>query len=321
MFKKITLIDDHHMVLVSQRLVFSVIGVLLALTFLLMLFFLHIDFDHLLGRKDIAMKVGQTAITLEELKHIQAISGVKAKRLDISAFASDFFETLLFAEGGRRLGLDRRSEFIRKISEFDQALQKTDDKEMLSRAVFLIEELGAAARREIADAQYHPAELEAIKVSVPVPIERLHLKTILVANEEDAQRLITEQAEGVSFDELNASWSCSLYRGVGGDIGWKSAGDFPEEVFNRLLAAEPEVITHGFGDEAGVHLFAVVSRPKNDQAQQMRAEHELKLRELRRRRLLKYIVELRNTVDFWINPILQTRCQVVSPSSVADSSQ
>ena len=321
MLEKITLIDDHHMILVSQRLVFSVIGALLTLTLLLMLFFLHVDFDYLLGRKDLAMKVGQTTITLAEIKQIQAISGVKARNLDDSAFASEFFETLLFAEGGRRLGLDRRPEFARKISGFDMALQKNDDKEMLARSVFLIEELAAAARREVAEAQHHPAELESIKVSVPLPKERLHLKTILVVSAEDAQQLMAEQAAGVPFAELNASWSHSLYRGVGGDIGWKSAGDFPEEVFDRLLAAEPGVITHGFADEAGIHLFAVISRPKIDQAQQARAVRELQLRELRRRRLMKYIVELRSTVDFWINPILQTRGQAMSPSGAADSSQ
>ncbi|EKD81231.1 MAG: hypothetical protein ACD_39C01900G0003, partial [uncultured bacterium] len=58
MFEPKTLIDDHHMILVSRRMIFSVIGTLLALTFLLMVFFLHIDFDYLLGRKDLAMKVG-----------------------------------------------------------------------------------------------------------------------------------------------------------------------------------------------------------------------------------------------------------------------
>ncbi|PKL45810.1 MAG: hypothetical protein CVV41_02065 [Candidatus Riflebacteria bacterium HGW-Riflebacteria-1] len=321
MFESKALIDDHHMILVSKRMIFSVIGTLLALTLLLMVFFLHIDFDYLLGRKDLAMKVGQTTITLEELKQIQEISGVQAKKLDTAAFASEFFETLLFAEGGRKLGLDRRPEFVRKVSVFDLALKKGDDKETLARAVFLIEELAANARREIADAQYHPADLQAIKVSVPAQEERLHLKTILVANAEEAQQVFAEQAEGVAFADLNASWSRSLYRGVGGDIGWKKAGDFPENVFAKLLTLEPEVLTQGFVDESGVHLYAVVSRPKVDPAQQAKAERELQLRELRRRRLMKYIVELRNAVDFWVNPVLQTRCQIVSRADAADSSQ
>ncbi len=321
MFEKITLLDDHHMILVSRRMVFAVIGALLSLTFLLMLFFLHVDFDYLLGRKDLAMKVGQTTITLEELSQIQAISGVKAKKLDVAAFASEFFDTLLYAEGGRRLGLDRRPEFIRKVSVFDQAAARADDKETLSRAVFLIEELAGAARREVAEASYHPAELTAIKVNVPAPPQRLHLKTILVASEEESQQLLSEQEGGAVFADLNASWSRSLYRGVGGDIGWKSAGDFPAAVFEKLLAAEDDKVMHGFKDDAGVHLFAVVARPKVDPAQQEKAERELQLRELRRRRLMKYIVELRNSVDYWVNPVLQARCQTLSRPGAADSSQ
>ncbi len=321
MFEKITLLDDHHMILVSRRMVFAVIGVLLGLTFLLMLFFLHVDFDYLLGRKDLAMKVGQTTITLEELRQIQAISGVQARKLDVAAFASEFFDTLLYAEGGRRLGLDRRPEFIRKIAVFDQAAAKGDANETLARAVFLIEELAAAARREVAEATYHPAELAEIKVNVPAPPQRLHLKTILVSDEEHAQQLLAEYEAGIAFADLNASWSRSLYRGVGGDIGWKSAGDFPADVFAKLLEVPDEKVVRGFADEAGVHLFSVAARPKIDPAQHEKAERELQLRELRRRRLMKYIVELRNSVDYWVNPVLQVRCQTVSRPGAADSSQ
>jgi hypothetical protein len=266
MIEKINPLDDHHMILVSRRMIFTVIGALLSLTFLLMLFFLHVDFDYLLGRKDLAMKVGQTTITLEELRQIQAISGVQAKRLDIAAFASEFFDTLLYAEGGRRLGLDRRPDFIRKVADFDQASARGDDKVTLSRAVFLIEELAAAARREVAEAVYHPAELAAIKVSVPEPPQRLHLKTILVTGEEQMHQLLADQEAGLAFAELNASWSRSLYRGVGGDIGVKSAGDFPAGVFEKLLETVDEKLILGFADDAGVHLFSVVGRPSIDRA-------------------------------------------------------
>lgn len=321
MFEKITLLDDHHMILVSRRMVFAVIGALLSLTFLLMLFFLHVDFDYLLGRKDLAMKVGQTTITLEELNQIQAISGVKSKKLDVAAFASEFFDTLLYAEGGRRMGLDRRPDFIRKIAVFDQAVAKGDAKETLSRAVFLIEELAAAARREVADASYHPAELAEIKVNAPSPPQRLHLSTILVADEQAAQQLLAEHEAGAAFADLNASWSLSLYRGVGGDIGWKSAGDFPPGVFEKLLEASDDKIVRGFADEAGIHLYLIAARPKIDQAQQEKAVRELQLRELRRRRLMKYIIELRNSVDYWVNPVLQVRCQTVQRADTTDSSQ
>lgn len=319
MFEKINWLDDHHMLLVSRRMVFAVIGTLLTMTFLLMMFFLHIDFDYLLGRKGLAMKVGQTAISLDELRQIQAISGVRAKKLNAAAFASGFFDTLLFAEGGRRLGLDRRSDFIRKVSAFDQALRKGDDKETLARAVFLIEELAAAARREVIEADFHPAELAGIKVSVPIPQPRLHLKTILVADEEQAQRLLAESAEGAAFADLNASWSLSLYQAVGGDVGLKSAGDFPDGVFDKLLAESGDALVRGFADAAGIHFFSVIARPQIDPAQHEKAERELQLRELRRRRLLKYMVELRNSVEYWVNPVLQVRGQTVGQPDAADS--
>lgn len=318
MFEKVTLLDDHHMILVSRRMIFAVIGSLLALTLLLIVFFLQVDFDYLLGRKDLAMKVGQTTISLAELEQIQAISGVKSKKLALNAFASEFFDTLLLAEGGRKLGLDRRPGFVRKIAAFDQAAVG-DNNETLARAVYLIEELAAAARREVIEAESHPAELAAIEVKVPEPAPRLHVKTLLLAVDAQVDQVLNEYASGTAFAQLNASWSRSLYRGVGGDIGWKSAGDFPPGVFEKLLSGDDNQLVRGFTDAAGVHLFMVVARPQNDPARQKKAERELQLRELRRRRLQKYMVELRSSLEYWVNPVLQVRCQSVGRPEAADS--
>ena len=79
MFEKITLLDDHHMILVSRRMVLTVIGALLSLTFLLMLFFLHVDFDYLLGRKDLAMKVGRPQSHLKSSNRYRRFRAFKPK--------------------------------------------------------------------------------------------------------------------------------------------------------------------------------------------------------------------------------------------------
>ncbi|HPW59366.1 MAG TPA: peptidylprolyl isomerase [Candidatus Rifleibacterium sp.] len=323
MFEKITVIDNHEMLLVSQRAVFMFIGFLLLMTFALMSFFLWADFDSILGRKHLAMKVGQTSISLEELKKIQNVSGIRAKQLSEAAFATDFFETLLLAEGARKNGLDRKPEFQQKISDFAAAGRNDSDDDAVARAAFLIEELAEAERQHLFS-QTAAAAGETEKVEQPgtvTPRVRLHLKTILLAEAASASEILAQHASGTSFAELNASHSISLYKGVGGDIGWKSESDLPEGVFAKLLGLAPGVLTEGFSDQAGTHLYLVSARPEEDPAVATRSLREQKLRESRKSRLMRHLIELKNSIDYWINPILQIKCQVTPGQRTADSAE
>lgn len=310
MLEKITVFNDHHMIMVSKKAVLSFIGGLLLLTLALMTFFLYTDFDYLLGRKNLAMKVGQISISLNELTEIQKISGVRAREQNEQAFAVELFETLLLAEGGRQLGLDRQPAFIKKIHAFDAALKHSKDSETLARAVFLLEQLAEATRNHLVDNHNYDFELAALPVKTVTPATRLHLRTILAETVEQAETIIAQRLSGIDFETLNASWSRSLYKAVGGDIGWKTAADFPHDVFAGLEALGPGVLAEAFSDEAGTHLFEVISRPVHNAAAAERAARQAGLRDLKRRRLQTSLAELRNNIEHWVNPTLQSRCQV-----------
>jgi hypothetical protein len=298
------------MVVVSQRAVFAFIGFLLLMMLALIVFFLHTDFDYLLGRKDLAMKVGQTSISISDLQTIQKISGIRSRQLSESAFAVDFFETVLLAEAGRKAGLDNDPEFVKKTAAFRKALKNGHDNENIARAVFILEELAQGTIRKLVDQYDYERELAQIKI-VPVAEQpRLHLRTILVKDPQQAQMVIEERLAGRSFSELNASWSISLYKPVGGDIGWKSAMDFPNDVFTGLSRLEKGILVEAFSDHAGTHLFEIIGQPETNPAAMARAAREQALRELKKRRFQSCLAELMNRTDYWINPVLQTRCQV-----------
>lgn len=315
MLEKITGFENHEMIVVSKRTVLTLIGMVLGLTLLLMVFFLTTDFDYILGRKTLAMKVGQTQISLSELKLIQNASGVRARQMPENAFAVELLETVLLAEAGRRNGLDRKPDFMRKIGSFDAAMKAGQNDENIAKAAFLLEELADAARADVVDNHNYDFELAAmVKPVSPIPA-KLHLRTILAENSDQGQLILTQRLSGIEFSDLNASWSRSLYKSVGGDIGWKSVSDFPEEVFAGLLKLEPGVLAEAFTDETGTHLFEVVSRPTHNPVIAEKAAREKALRDLKRRRLQQYLAELVNQIDYWINPVLQNRSQVVSPIS------
>ncbi|MDD3148662.1 MAG: hypothetical protein PHD82_15315 [Candidatus Riflebacteria bacterium] len=322
MFEKIKVVDNHEMLLVSQRAVFVFIGFLLLMTLSLMSFFLWADFDYILGRKHLAMKVGQTSISFDDLKKIQKFSGARARKASEAAYASQLFDTLLMAEGGRRAGLDRKPEFLKKIEDFDAALKNAGDDETVIKAAFLIEELAAANRERILNLPETPGA--AMPTSSPAAQPpgagpRLHLRTILTTGPDQIPQILAMHASGSSFADLNASFSVSLYKSVGGDIGWKAENDFPEGVFTRLLALPVASLTEGFTDMAGTHLFEVVSRPEEDPAAVAGATREQLMRELKSKRLMRATIELRNQIDAWMNPVLQIKCQISPGADPADS--
>lgn len=312
MLEKITVVENHEMLLVSKRAVFVFIGALLLMTLALMSFFLLADFDYILGRKDLAMKVGQTSISLDQLKQIKRISGIRSQNVPDAVFATEFFETLLLSEGGRKLGIDRKPEFVKRIADFDGAVRNASDDETIARAVFLIEELADATRASIINQGTDTTDISTDKASIPSPKIKLHLHTILLPVASLTQLIMTEQASGTTFAELNASWSVSLYKGVGGDIGWKTEQDFPEGVFAKLLTQPINTLSEGFSDAAGTHLFTVVSKQEENPATAARAIREQQTREMKKKRLARYVIELRNQIEYWINPALQIKCQVAT---------
>lgn len=315
MLEKITVFENHEMIVVSKRAIFLFIGMLLGLTILLIIFFMFTDFDYILGRKTLAMKVGQTQITLAELKLIQNVSGVKTRQMPESLFAAELLETLLLAESARISGFDKRPDFVRKTGNFDAAISNNKDSENIARAAFLMEELAEAARADIIDNHNYDFELAAaVKPAVTIK-PRLHLRTILAENAEQAQLIIKERLSGTDFAQLNASWSRSLYKSVGGDIGRKSADDFPDNLYAGLLTLEPGVLAEAFSDEAGTHLFEVISKPVMHQATAEKAAREKALRDLKRQRLQKRLNALRNEVEHWVNPVLQNRSQIANHTS------
>ena len=324
MFEKIRVVENHAMLLVSKRAVFMFIGFLLLMTALLMAFFLWADFDYILGRRSLAMKVGQTSISLADLKKIQQVSGARARQLSEPAFASDFFTTLLLAEGGRQAGLDRQPTFLKKIADFDAALKHSTDDETVARAAFLIEELAEACRQKILNQADEPGEAAragTTQITPPPARVRLHLRTILASDASLVNEIMTRHAGGLSFAELNASYSVSLYRTLGGDLGWKSAADFPAGVFDRLLAVPVGSLTSAFSDENGTHIFEIIARPGEDPNASARAIREQLLRETNKRRMARAMIDLRARIDYWINPVIQVKCQVSPGAEPAGSGQ
>lgn len=307
----------HKILLVSRTGIIGFIVFSLTMTFLLMALFMLLDFDSILGRKNLAMKVGQTSISLGDFHMIKEISGEMAKKMPDQTFAQELFETLILAEDARNQSLDQTEEFRQKIQFFDAALKGSEDEERISRSIFLIEELAKASIENLMknNAVLLEKTLRTAKLASKTPELKLHVKTIKVNAKSDLMKIESDIASGSTFEQINASYSTSLYKAVGGDLGWKTRQDFPEGVFEKLANASTGVLIEGFTDAAGIHLFQVEGRHLVETTINPQSSSETSLRDLKNRLVLKHIIDLRALIDYWINPSLQASCQIVTDNS------
>ncbi|GAB4274583.1 MAG: hypothetical protein Kow0029_15070 [Candidatus Rifleibacteriota bacterium] len=310
--KKVSNLHGQEMLLVPKNAIIGFILFSLFLTALLMALFMFVDFDTIFGRKNIAMKVGETSITIKDFRLIKQLSGDKAKSMPDQVFARDLFESLLLAEDARQKGLDQTKEFRDKMVSFDASLNNSGDEERVIRAIHLIEQMANAAIDEMMNeyASRPDKEADYPDYESKKPEIKLHVKEILATNASEAQEILSQSEAGTDFTSLNASWSKSLYKSVGGDMGWKSANDFPEGIFDKLLETEEGKLINAFSDENGIHLLMVLGKHEAKTESSPEFKKKQKLRNLRSRLIVKHIIDLKSKIDYWINPIFQERYQV-----------
>lgn len=304
MFETSVKTGDSGIIPITQGALANLLVALLSLTVLLMLFFVQIDFEYLFGSDAVAMKVGKSVVFLEDFYEIKKGYGERGQNMSDQLFAQELLEIIMLAEEGRRLKLDRTPEFRRRIDAFDLAARRQANAGSLRKAVFLIEELAQATRDYIIEESLRDFAPEISELEIDEPIKRLHLKTILVRDEETADQLLADYEESADFDALNSNFSISPYKAVGGDIGWKREEDLPAGVFNGLYAAEPNSLISGFEDEHGVHLFLVADKPEFDRALAIRTTLERARKDHEGRALFAYLQVMRGRIDHYISSML-----------------
>jgi len=310
-------LHDSGLIMLSRTALLPLAGGLVVLTGLLMMLFSQIDLETWIAGQELGVKVGGTSISLAEFRELKAMVPASARALSNGQFAAELVETLLLAEAGRQLGLDKQDGFRQEILTFDQAVsdatsntaQGVSPATELTRAFFLIEELARRTREKVADSvpdlRAVPPQEPADAASGSTIPDRLHIQTILVSDQTSAERVIALAASGEAFTTLNSSFSKSLYAPVGGDLGWKTQLDLPPGIFSALASAPVGSLTVGFTDAEGVHLFLVKGRRQISPQLFGRQAAERTMQENRRRAEQSFIQTMRATIPCFVNPSLQ----------------
>lgn len=113
--------------------------------------------------------------------------------------------------------------------------------------------------------KYNPKELTKVILNYydarQLELEEVHLRHILVENEDDAEDVAQRLDAGVDFGELARRFSLDpLTREQGGDLGWKTRADLTENLRHLVFILPVGVASHPTNSGRGWHLFLVEER-------------------------------------------------------------
>ncbi len=298
---------------ISRAALWGLALALVLFTGLVMTLCMKIDFPLYFAEREVALKVGGTIIDLPTFRQLKEAAEQDREKLSDQAFAGELLDLLLLSEAGRKAGIDRDPIFQKRIRDYDDAMAVASTTSIMHRTLFLFEELAERTREQLTEHAAAPATGSMQPVTAASQPQRLHVRELVVASSSQVADVFAAATQGTPFAELNASWSKSLYAGVGGDRGWNTAQDFPGGVFERLLECPVGSLTFGFQDEQGTHLFFIQARPTTAVPDQVERMAEFWKRQAARKAQQELVNKLRRDIPCYVHPQLLPSDSQIKP--------
>ncbi|RMF63112.1 MAG: hypothetical protein D6743_11240, partial [Calditrichaeota bacterium] len=197
----------------------------------------------------IIVKVGEEALTLEDLKHtVPEELQNKVTREELQEFISRWINAHILYEEGRKLGLLQKPEIQQKIHEFEVGIVGNAYLETVLETNPLVTDSAVAAYYEKNRDDFVRNSLE------------YHLQHILVHEKKTADSIRTVLLRGVPFDSLARKFAHNLPEGMSWDLGYVSEDDLIPEISSRLKAYRVGRVTRPIKTDFGYHIFKIVDK-------------------------------------------------------------
>jgi peptidyl-prolyl cis-trans isomerase C len=199
---------------------------------------------------------------------------------------------ILLEGEAKRLGLDRNPDFMRKVESYRRNLLSNLLFEELNKGKFEV-------TLEEAQAYFdsHPDEFDRP--------ERVHVRHILLASQEEAQKLLKEIRAGASFDQKARELSIDAStRNRGGDLGPFSKKQRPELAEAAFSLKKPDQVKGPVETKRGFHLLQLVRRipARKETFQQAQDSLQSRLRARKRQDVKKELLgRLRESAEIHLD--------------------
>ncbi|PYQ63072.1 MAG: hypothetical protein DMF58_00105 [Acidobacteria bacterium] len=209
---------------------------------------------------DVVARVGERMIALADFKrYLERNTGTDLAQMGpevASAILDQYVEEIILSEYASAHGVEIPAEQIASAVRNDAGatvIEKRDD----MRRQKLIAELAAdvATPTDIAVRAYYDQHAAEFRSG-----EEVHVRQILVHDENLANDIQQKLKKGSSFDDLSSQYSLAPNAKKGGEIGFVARGELPKMFEDEIFALKPGSVSGVIRTDSSFHIFRVDER-------------------------------------------------------------
>lgn len=209
---------------------------------------------------DVIVRLGERLATLADFKrYIERNAGTDLAQITpevASAMLDQYVEEILLSEYAAAHGVEVPAEKIASAVRNEAGstvLEKRDEMRRQKLIADLVADLPAPSDADVrAYYDQHAADFRSG--------EEVHVKQILVHDENLANDIEDKLKHGAAFEELSSQYSSAPNAKKGGEIGYVSRGQLPKMFEDEIFALKPGGISPVIRTESSFHIFKVADR-------------------------------------------------------------
>jgi peptidyl-prolyl cis-trans isomerase C len=209
---------------------------------------------------DVVTRVGDRMLTIGDFKrYLERNAGTDLAQVTpevASAMLDQYVEEIVLSEYAAAHGVEVPAEKIAAGVRTDAGvtvIEKRDEMRRQKLVGDLTAELPPPTDDQLREYyEQHPADFKSG--------EEVHVRQILVHDEQVANDIVAKLKAGASFEELSGQFSLAPNAKKGGDIGYVSRGELPKMFEDEIFALKPGASSNVINTDSGFHIFKVDDR-------------------------------------------------------------
>ena len=209
---------------------------------------------------DVVARVGDRMITLADFKrYLERNTGTDLAQMApevASAILDQYLEEILLSEYAAAHGVEIPAEQIASAVRNDAGSTVIEKRDDMRRQKLIGQIAGdVAIPTDLAVHAYYDQHMPEFRSG-----EQVHVKQILVHDENLADQIEEKLRRGQSFEELSSEFSLAPNAKKGGEIGFVGRGELPKMFEDEIFSLKPGTVSGVIKTESSFHIFKVDER-------------------------------------------------------------
>ena len=209
---------------------------------------------------DVIVRVGERMVSLPDFKrYLDRNAGTELAQVGpevASAMLDQYVEEIVLSEYAATHGVEISAEKIAAAVRTEAGSTVIEKRDEMRRQKLIADLAGSLPQAGDAEVQtyysQHPAEFRSG--------EEVHVRQILVHDENTANEIAAKLKKGESFQDLSQQYSLAPNAKKGGEIGYVSRGELPKMFEDEIFALKPGSSSGVIRTENSFHIFQVDER-------------------------------------------------------------